>query len=87
MRAAAVTVLLGIAALTILVGSCVWAWTTDDFWRPIPLYPAVVAAGVLAALAIYAHSKRRLKAVALGAGVTIVTLVGTAVITLARWEI
>ena len=86
MRTAAASTLLMIAAATVLVGSCYWAWADDDFWRPIPLYPAVLATGVLATAAIYAHTRQRLRAASLGTGIAIMTLTSTAVITLLRWH-
>ena len=87
MRAAAVSTFLIAGAAAVLVGSCYWAWATRGFWRPIPLYPTVLAAGLLATVAVYVHSGRRLKAASLGMAVTVMTLVCTAVITLLRWHI
>ena len=73
-------------AAAVLVGSCYWAWATADYWRPIPLYPTVLAAGVLATVAVHVRSGRRLKAAGLGTAATVMTLACTAVITLLRWH-
>ena len=87
MRAAATVVLCAIAASVILAGSCLWAWSSDEFWKPWPLYPAVLISGVLAGIALSLHSGRPLKAAWLGAVFAFATLISTAVITLVRWDL
>ena len=87
MRARPTFALLTFAAAAILAGSCYWAWTADSFWKPLPLYPAVLAAGILALLATYSNSGRLLRAIWMGGAVALITLAGTALITLVRWEI
>ena len=79
-------VLFVVAAGAVLGGTYLWAWLDEDFWQPVPLYPCVAAAGLLAALALYAQSRRLLRAAALAAVISVVSLAGAAVITLARWE-
>ena len=76
-----------LAAGAVLGFTYFWAWIDEDFWKPIPLYPCVAAAGLLAALALYAHSKRLLRAAALAAVISMASLAGAAMITLGRWEI
>jgi len=44
--------MLATAALSVVVGSCLWAWASDGFWETIPLYPCVAAAGTLAGLGL-----------------------------------
>jgi len=78
---------LTLATASVVAGSYLWAWTTEAFWKPLPLYPCILTAGVLALLAIYANSRRLLRATWMGAGVALMTLAGTAVITLIRWDI
>ena len=85
MRMALLQVGLTAAALAVVVGSCVWAWTSADFWRAVPLYPAVVVAGVLSGSASQAWHRRLGRAGLEGVGATLFTLMGTALITLARW--
>jgi hypothetical protein len=80
-------VVFALAAGAVLGCTYIWAWMDEDFWKPLPLYPCVVAAGLLAALALYAHSKRLLRAAALAAVISMVSLAGAAMITLGRWEI
>ena len=87
MRATPTFALFTLAAAAILAGSCYWAWTTDSFWKPLPLYPCVLAAGILALLAIYSSSGRLLRAIWMGGAVAMITLAGTALITLVRWEL
>ncbi len=81
-----VTVVLALASLVAVVGSCLWAWADEHFWEDVPLYPCVGVAGLLAALAVVASRKRLVKAAGIGSLVALTTLVGTAVITLYRWE-
>lgn len=69
-----------------VVGSLGWAWATFDFWETVPLIPCVALAGVLAALTVYAARKGVGLAVAAGVLVSTATFIGTALITLARWE-
>jgi peptidoglycan/LPS O-acetylase OafA/YrhL len=76
-----------LAAGAVLGCTYLWAWMDKDFWKPLPLYPCVAAAGLLAALALYAHSKRLLRAALLAAVISMVSLTGAAMITLGRWEI
>ena len=77
--------MLATAAVFVIVGSCLWAWASDDFWESLPLYPCVAAASTLAGLALYAAGGRLLRAVALSFATALVTLLGTAIITLVRW--
>ena len=76
-----------IASGVVVSGSCIWAWTTHDFWQNVPLYPCAAAAGVLAAIAAYLGTRRFFRATLFGGVVLAVTLVGTAIITIYRWEI
>lgn len=85
MRIAPGTIILTLAAATVLAGSCAWAWQTDEYWKALPLYPCAAAAGILATVAIYRHSRRFSKASWMGAGVSVMTMGSTAVITLFRW--
>jgi Na+/glutamate symporter len=85
MRASLLRFGLTAAALAVVVGSCLWAWASPDFWRAVPLYPAVVVAGVLSGFASQAWRSRIRRATLDGLGATLVTLLGTALITLARW--
>jgi uncharacterized protein YqgC (DUF456 family) len=78
--------LLAIASVAVLVGSLIGAWRTADFWETIPLVPCVVGAGTLAAAALYARRRQTAEAVVIGLGVAFVTLVGTLLIALGRWE-
>jgi hypothetical protein len=55
MRATPGFALLTLATATVLAGSYLWAWNTETFWRPLPLYPCVLTAGGLALLAIYVN--------------------------------
>ncbi len=70
----------------------VWGWATFDFWDPVPLFPCVGGSGLLAALAAYegwkeAGAWRRVGLAAfVGVAVAVATLIGTGLITLARWE-
>ena len=77
--------MLATASLSVVAGSCFWAWASDDFWESIPLYPCVAAAGTLAGLALYAGRGQLVRAGALSLATSLVTLLGTAIITLARW--
>lgn len=74
------------ASIAVFVGSLFWAWATFDFWETVPLIPCVLGAGILAALALYLRRRRRLPALMLGIGVTLVTFVATLLVTLSRWE-
>jgi hypothetical protein len=78
-------VIFATAALAVVVGSCLWAWASEEFWSSVPLYPSVAAAGTLAGLALYVGRGQLLRAGALTLMTSLVTLLGTAVITLARW--
>jgi hypothetical protein len=80
-----VAFMLATAAMSVIAGSCLWAWASDDFWESVPLYPCVAAAGALAGLALYVGRGRLLRAVALSFATALVTLLGTAIITLVRW--
>jgi Na+/glutamate symporter len=84
-RMALLQFLLTAAALAVVVGSCLWAWASADFWQAMPLYPAVAVAGVLSGSASHAWHRRLGRATLEGVGATLVTLLGTALITLARW--
>ena len=87
MRRTTVFALLTLATATVVAGSYLWAWRTETFWKPLPLYPCVITGGLLALLAIYVNSRRFLRASWIGGGVALMTLVGTAIITLIRWDI
>jgi hypothetical protein len=80
------SVLLAVASGAVVVGSLIGAWRTVDFWETIPMVPCVVGAGLLAAFAVYVGFRRPVAAVLLGLVVSLATFVGTALITLARWE-
>ena len=84
MRAAVLQILLTVAAVAAIACSCVWAWASSDFWRTVPLYPAVAVAGLLSGSASQAWRREFARAAAVAAGATLTTLLGTAVITLAR---
>jgi Na+/glutamate symporter len=77
--------ILASAAMCVVIGSCLWAWASEEFWNSVPLYPCAAAAGVLAGSALYVGRGRLLRAAALGVAASLATLLGTAVITLARW--
>ena len=81
------SLLLTLAAGTVIAGSCYWAWITHDYWKAIPLYPTAAAAGLFAAVAIYARERQIFRALAIGAMASTVTFASTAIITLSRWEI
>jgi hypothetical protein len=83
LRAASV---LGLASAVVVVGSLAWAWATFDFWDTVPALPCVGAAGGLAALAVYAAGKHAAAAILVGLSVSGATLIGTALVTIARWE-
>jgi Na+/glutamate symporter len=85
MRTAVLQCGLTAAALAVIVGSCMWAWASADFWQAVPLYPAVAVAGVLSGSASHAWHHRPGRATLEGVGATLVTLLGTALISLARW--
>jgi hypothetical protein len=80
-----IALILAAAALAVVVGSCLWAWASDDFWESVPLYPSAAAAGTLAGLALYVGRGQLLRAAALTLMTSFITLLGTAIITLARW--
>jgi Na+/glutamate symporter len=77
--------ILASAAMCVVTGSYLWAWASEEFWDSVPLYPCAVAAGVLAGSALYVARGRLVRAGALGVAASLATLLGTAVITLARW--
>jgi hypothetical protein len=77
---------LGFASAVVTIGSLVWAWATFDFWESVPLIPCVGTAGGLAGLAVYAARKNAVPAILVGLSVAAATFIGTALITLARWE-
>jgi len=62
------------------------AWATFDFWEPIPLFPCVVAAGLLAALAVYVRTRSAPVSLVIGGAVGGGTLLAALIITLAGWE-
>ena len=83
----AATPLLYLATAVTIAGSCLWAWGTPDFWEKVPLYPCAAATGLLAALAIYLRRRRTFPAIFAGIAASMITLAGTAIITLYRWEL
>jgi hypothetical protein len=78
--------LLAVASVAVVVGTLIGAWATFDFWAPIPVFPCVFGAGILAALALYARRGGFLGPLVLGLAVVFATFVATAFVTLARWE-
>jgi hypothetical protein len=77
---------LGFASAVVVVGSLAWAWATFDFWDTVPAFPCVGAAGGLAALAVYAAGKHGAVAILVGLFVSGATFIGTALVTISRWE-
>jgi hypothetical protein len=77
---------LGLASVGVIVGSLAWAWATFDFWETVPLVPCVGAAGGLAALAVYAAGTHGAVAILVGLAVSGATFIGTALVTIMRWE-
>jgi hypothetical protein len=77
---------LGLASAGVIIGSLAWAWATFDFWESVPLLPCVATAGGLAALAVYSARKSAAAAILVGLSVAGATFIGTALVTLARWE-
>ena len=85
MRVAA-SALLALASVAVFVGSLIGAWATFDFWEPVPLFPCVLGAGILAALALYVRRRRFWGPLVLGLAVASTTFAGTLLITVTRWE-
>ena len=79
------TLMLATGSGIVVIGSLLWAWATDEFWESVPLYPCVAAAGILAGLALLLGRRSLVRAAAFAVAISLVTLLGTAVITLARW--
>jgi hypothetical protein len=78
------------ASAAVIVGASLWAWETSDYWDPVPAFPCIAAAGMLAGLASYARPGRRgwgrrlARATVIGLGVSFLTFVVTRFVSL-RW--
>jgi MFS superfamily sulfate permease-like transporter len=85
MRAKVASTTLAIASLLVAVGSLVGSWATPDWWETIPMVPFVIAAGVLAAGAVYLRVGRLITTLSVGLVVGVVTLVATGAVGCSRW--
>jgi hypothetical protein len=74
-----------IASGLVAVGSVVGGWATPDWWEAIPLVLLAIAAGVLAATAVYLWVKSLLAALPVGVLVSAVTVVATFAVSCSRW--
>jgi hypothetical protein len=77
---------LGAMTLLLVVGSCIWAYSTFDFWERGPMLGSVGLAAAASAGTLYFATKRLppalLGGVLVGAGHFVLLLATT----LARWE-
>ncbi len=76
-----------LATAGVIAGSCIWAWESHAYWKAVPLYPSIVITGILAAAGLYAIRRTLVPALAVGVLMAVVTSVGTAIITIVRWDI
>jgi hypothetical protein len=85
MRVRVVWTTLAIASFLVAIGSFVGSWATPDWWETIPMVPFTVAAGVLAAGAVYARIRRLAPALSVGLLVGLVTFIATGAVGCSRW--
>jgi len=85
MRAEVASTTLAIASLLVAVASLVGSWATPDWWETIPVVPFAVAAGVLAAGAVYMRVSRLVTTLSVGLLVGLVTFIATGLVGCSRW--